>query len=349
MSYLALAREKIPYQITNSDRFVRALMRIASTKPFIDEYLGTPLEVQLLRKARVRAVTYSNQIEGNTLEESEVSTIIAGKKFAGPTKDVKEVKNYYEALEYVEKLGDEKQKIKISDFLDIHRLVTRGLLPDQHSGKIRNIPVNIGNAVTKEVIRECPQPHALRALMDDLWKWIDDTNDLNPFARAFAFHFIAVSIHPFADGNGRSVRLMQHLLLLKDGESIAKYVPSETFIMKRRSEYYSALQHSRSLNSLDPILEFLAECFADSAEEVVAEAKEVLKKSASRQPESRKAKILQLAKKKREFGIKDVIEILSKIPRRTLERDLEQLVEERALKTKGEKRARVYYLNPNRR
>lgn len=44
--------------------------------------------------------------------------------------------------------------------------------------------------------------------------------------------------------------------------------------MKRRSEYYGALQQTRFLESLDPILEFLADCFADSAEEVVVEAKQ---------------------------------------------------------------------------
>ena len=44
-------------------------------------------------------------------------------------------------------------------------------------------------------------------------------SDLDPFLRAFAFHYIAVAIHPFADGNGRTVRLTQHLLLLRGGQA----------------------------------------------------------------------------------------------------------------------------------
>lgn len=49
-------------------------MRIAETKPYIEEYLGQPLEVQLLRQAKILAITYSNQIEGNQLEVRGVAS-----------------------------------------------------------------------------------------------------------------------------------------------------------------------------------------------------------------------------------------------------------------------------------
>ena len=34
-------------------------MRIAAAQPFLDEYLGTPQEVRLMRMAKVRAITYA--------------------------------------------------------------------------------------------------------------------------------------------------------------------------------------------------------------------------------------------------------------------------------------------------
>ena len=73
MTYRSLQRHNIPAEIIHTDALVASLMRIAETKPFVDEYLGSPQEVQLLRKAKIRAVTYSNQIEGNALGESEVT------------------------------------------------------------------------------------------------------------------------------------------------------------------------------------------------------------------------------------------------------------------------------------
>ena len=132
-------------------------------------------------------------------------------------------------------------------------------------GDIRSIKVDIVDAVSGKKIDEVPEPHFLNELLDDLWKWLDENSELDPFVRAFTFHYLAVAIHPFADGNGRTMRLMQHLILLKDGEQIAKFVPSETAIMKTRDRYYSSIRQCKTLESLNPIIEYLAECFAISA------------------------------------------------------------------------------------
>ncbi len=342
--YPALRRLKIPHEIINTDAMVTLLMRIAETKPFLDEYLGTPQEVKLVRKAKVRAITYSNQIEGNPLGEDEVTAVLRGKRVAGSKKDIREVQNYHEALDYVERLIEDSRPIRLADMCDLQRLVTQGLIEERQCGRVRTIPVSIVNAATGEKIDDCPQPHELRDLLNDLWRWLDDTKGINPFTRAFAFHFIAVSIHPFADGNGRTMRLMQHLLLLLGGQRIARFVPSETAIMQNRDRYYAAIRQSRSLGSLHPILEFLAECFAVSAEAVVEEGRKLLRESAGKTPEARQRKILAHARKVDEFSMQDVVNWLPEIPRRTLERDVAGLVKKRALKAKGKLKARIYGL-----
>jgi Fic family protein len=225
---------------------------------------------------------------------------------------------------------------------DIHKLVTEGTMPSSQCGKVRTIGVSIVNAATGEKIQDCPEPHAIKDLMDDLWKWLKDTETANAYVRAFAFHFIAVAIHPFADGNGRTVRLMQHLLLLRSGHQLARFVPSETAIMRERDNYYSAIRQSRTLESLQLILEFLAKCFAVSASEVVSEGRKMLRDKSGKTPEARHLKILLHARKVESFMMSDVIGWMPDVPRRTLERDLATLVKKRALKTKGEKKARKY-------
>ncbi len=340
--YPTLSQHKIPHEIRMTDALVGHLMRIAETKPFLDEYLGTPQEVKLLRKAKVRAITYSNQIEGNTLGESEVTAVLQGKRVAGSAKDIKEVQNYHEALDYIEQLAEDTRPLKVVDMCDIQKLITQGLIEERQCGRIRSIPVSIVNAGTGEILEECPQPHALKDLLNDLWRWLEDTKDSNPFTRVFAFHFIAVSIHPFADGNGRTVRLMQHLLLMLGGQRLARFVPSETAIMRGRDRYYSAIRQSRALGQLHPILEFLAECFANSAEEVVNDGRKLLRDSAGKTPEARHRKILAHAKRREQFSMHDVVEWLPDIPKRTLERDMAALVKKHALKAKGERKARIY-------
>ena len=71
--YPILDQHKIPYQFDYTNKLVKLLMRIAETKPYLEQYLGNPLELQLLRQAKILAITYSNQIEGNKLEERGVT------------------------------------------------------------------------------------------------------------------------------------------------------------------------------------------------------------------------------------------------------------------------------------
>lgn len=341
--YPGLSQHKIPYKFEYTNTLVKLLMRITKTKPYIEEYLGQPLEVQLLRQAKILAITYSNQIEGNKLEERGVTRALESKKIDLQDKDIVEVRNYSDAIEYIETLATEKGKLKIRDMCDVQKLITKDLLSDKKQwGNIRTIKVDIVDANTGKKIDNVPEPHFLNDLLSDLWAWLEDSSDLDPFVKAFAFHYLAVAIHPFADGNGRTMRLMQHLLLLRGGEQIAKFVPSETAIMKTRDRYYSSIRQCKTLESMNPIIEYLAECFAVSAEQVIEDSKKLVRRSLDRKPEARREKIMSLSKQKKEFSIQDVLKILPDVPRRTVERDLEVLVSERKLKAKGDKRARTY-------
>ncbi|MFZ4715442.1 MAG: Fic family protein [Bacteriovoracaceae bacterium] len=334
---------KIPYEIEYTDKLVSYLMRIAECRPFFTENLSKPLKVSLLRNAKVRAITYSNQIEGNTLSETEVGKLISKKKKDLTVPEILEIQNYADALGYAEKLALNLRTIKISDFCDLQRLITEGLIQKNQVGRLRTITVSIVNSATNEQIDSCPEPHHLKSAVEDLWKWLDNSKEINPFVRAFAFHFIAVAVHPFADGNGRTCRLMQHHLLLQSGEEIVRYVPSETVIMNYRDDYYKAIRLTKKLGKLNPILEFLAFCFAEAAEGITKEAKAILKETES-SPQIRHGKILALVKSKKEIKTKDVVLLFPKVPRRTLERDLETLCKNKMLEAFGQNKARVYRL-----
>ncbi len=341
--YPSLLQQKIPFSFTYTNNLIKLLTRIAKTKPYIEDYWGTPLDVKLLRQSKIRAITFSNQIEGNKLEESGVTKILNQRDNNSNEKDIIEVRNYSDALDYIEQLATDKKRITTRDLCDIQKLITRDTLKDKKQwGNIRTISVDIVDANTGKKIDSYPEPHFLNSLIDELWHWLEENQETDPFVKSFAFHYLAVAIHPFADGNGRTMRLMQHLLLLKADEKIVRYVPSETAIMATRNRYYSSIRQCRALGSMNPIIEYLAECFAVAAENVIEDSKKMIKKSLDRKPEARQQKILSLSKHNREFGIQDVLEHLPDVPRRTLERDLEKLVKEKKLKANGLKRSRTY-------
>ena len=109
-------------------------------------------------------------------------------------------------------------------------------------------------------------------------------------------------------------------------------------------EYYAAIRQSKKLSSLHPILEFLAECFATAIEEVVKEAKAQYENSKRLDPETRRKRILRFAEKNSPFKASTLAEYLPDVPRRTLDRDLQELTDARKLKAIGDKRGRTYSL-----
>lgn len=112
--------------------------------------------------------------------------------------------------------------------------------------------------------------------------------------------------------------------------------------MRNRDRYYATLRQSRALGKLHPILEFLAECFASASEESVEEGRRLLRESAGKTPDLGHKRILAQGRKRDEFSIQDVVHWLPNVPRRTLERDLAKLVEDKAIEAMGEHKSRKY-------
>jgi len=338
--YPALVAQGYPLKIELSNNLLESLMEISKIESLLLEGLKKPLELKLLRRARVRAITYSNQIEGNQLTESEVTAILDGKRVAGREEDILEIRNYKKAVDYVELLAVDKRPITFTDYLDIQRLVTDGTINQKYSGSLRTIDVSIVNSETNEIIDKCPEPHLLKALVDELWLWYEANQHQNPFVLAFSFHLLSVFIHPFADGNGRTSRLMQHYILMKNKKSVAQLIPSESSIMKYRDEYYKSIRLSKSLSRMTPFLEFLAKCFYESCKDILDEAKSIKKKALT--ADERQKIIIKFAKKKKFFVVSDLEPLLEQVSRRTIERDLAKLSKEGGLQFSGKNKGRVY-------
>ena len=57
--------------------------------------------------------------------------------------------------------------------------------------------------------------------MDEIQAWLKSKYGLHPVAFAGEAHYRLVTIHPFADGNGRTARLLMNLILTMHGDPIA--------------------------------------------------------------------------------------------------------------------------------
>ncbi|MBK6573672.1 MAG: Fic family protein [Saprospiraceae bacterium] len=192
--------------------------------------------VQSIRSSLNLEWTYnSNSIEGNTLNLRETRMVIEeGMTVAGKSlREHFEVVNHQEAIEYLEELVSGDYLLKERDILDIHELVM-SKIEKEFAGRYRNSGVRIPGA-------NFTPPNALKVpdLMSDLISWVSrDDQSMHPLVRVSIFHHRFVWIYPFFDGNGRTVRLIMNLLLMK------WEFPPVIILKVDRNKYYQALNRA---------------------------------------------------------------------------------------------------------
>lgn len=192
--------------------------------------------VQSIRSSLNLEWTYnSNSIEGNTLNLRETRMVIEeGMTVAGKSlREHFEVVNHQEAIEYLEELVSGDYLLKERDILDIHELVM-SKIEKEFAGRYRNSGVRIPGANFTP-----PNAQKVPDLMSDLISWVSrDDQSMHPLVRVSIFHHRFVWIYPFFDGNGRTVRLIMNLLLMK------WEFPPVIILKVDRNKYYQALNRA---------------------------------------------------------------------------------------------------------
>lgn len=210
------------------------LARIEEKKSKLDALRPLPgYAVKRIRESLAIEWTYhSNSIEGNTLTLQETKMVIEeGLTIYGKSlREHFEAVNHQESIGLVESLVSDHYRLKAEDILAVHALVLQKIEKD-FAGRYRTSGVRISGA-------NFVPPNALKvdALMEDLISWVNDEgNALNTVVKSAIFHHRFVWIHPFFDGNGRTVRLLSNLLLMKEG------FPPAIILTNDRKKYYDAL------------------------------------------------------------------------------------------------------------
>jgi len=225
-----------------------------------------------------KGVAATTAIEGNTLGENKVLEIIEGKTISEPSKQYQEqeVKNIIAACNYLATIINRDEDTSLSKRLlcDLNSRVLAGNIPIAEGavpGKIRTHSVVVGDAY------RAPDAQDVPGLVDEFCKWINqldrevrDSIDKFSFAiiKAIATHLYIAWIHPFGDGNGRTARLVEFMILLKSGiPSSAAHLLSNHY-NSTRVMYYRNLNLARK-HSPSIFCKYAVEGFLDGLEETV--------------------------------------------------------------------------------
>ena len=181
----------------------------------------------------------SNSIEGNTLSLRETQMVLQD----GITVKGKSLREHFEAINhehainYLYQIINDDYVLRSIDILSLHGLVLR-TIEDDFAGRIRNAGVRITGANFVP-----PNANKVSDLLDELIQFVNENPlQLNDIELATIFHHKLVWIHPFFDGNGRTVRLAMNLLLMRRG------FPPAIILKNDRKKYYDALNQANNGN-----------------------------------------------------------------------------------------------------
>jgi len=289
----------------------------------------------------------STAIEGNILTRKQVVEVLQGKKFHGYERDIKEVENYYRAIEYISALPLNKSfTITEEIILKINKMILTGI-KDEDGGKYRSQELHVGTYIP-------PEPSTVLSFMKEFVEWLNrpSPSDLSPILYAGIGHYQLVAIHPFLDGNGRTTRILTKLILKKYGYDFIKYFSLESYYNRERKMYYSAL-NSADANRVQgkPDLTRWLEYFtlalyvqAQTAQTQIGELIEMSrKKSIELHLNARQKKLVAYLREHNSITTSEYVKMSSLSPKGAYN-DLQKMVASKILKKKGIFKSSFYIL-----
>lgn len=238
-------------------------MLLGEARSKCEHLAGAPLRPEVARHlyevTLAKGAQATTAIEGNTLTEDQVAGILHGTFSAPPSRayQEREVKNVLDALTSIDQqvMGGGIPKITPDLISDFNRQVLEGTEYEPHvvPGKVRDYSVGVAS------YRGAPAEDC-QHLLDRLAEWLegDTFQSEDPeiqFALAVASavyaHLYIAWIHPFGDGNGRTARLLEFLILARCGmvPLPAAHLLSNHYNLTRDQYYRELGEASRTSNT----------------------------------------------------------------------------------------------------
>ena len=234
------------------------LARVEQIAALRERILAATVEVPwipaLQKDTRTRNTHSSTAIEGNPLTLEQVRAVEEGREIpAVAARAKREVVNYFAALRFVE-VNAAKKTISHEEILSLHKIMAVDVMDQGTAGRYRTIAVRVGRYVP-------PPPGDVSGLMFELLAWWNkESPKMSPMLSSAIIHYRFESIHPFADGNGRTGRALALWELYRRGFDTHHIFSVDEFYWENRPRYYAALDAvRREGEDLSGWLEYTAE------------------------------------------------------------------------------------------
>jgi Fic family protein len=254
----------------------RRLTELDEQRRYLAQHLGEsaqPWTGALRRLAAAEATVGSTSIEGYGASVEDTVEILAGRPATKASDETQRIiAAYGQAMDRVAVLSEDSHfEWTSQSLLDLHFLVCHPQ-PEARPGRLRDGSVVVTRGAGREPYRP-PASNSVAGLVKELATWLQSGDTTrHPVVRAAMAHLNLVSIHPFRDGNGRVARVVQSLVLAREGLLRPEFVSIEPYLARHTREYYSVLEDVQGpafdpAGDASPWVEFCIEAHVHQATE----------------------------------------------------------------------------------
>jgi Fic family protein len=193
------------------------------------------------------AIAASNSIEGFRVSTVDVADLMEGEHDVDVSEEnLAETIAYQHMMTYIQTLHDAPDFAYAKGLLNALHWMLQGHRHSQHkpAGQWRRGPVYVTDTRDPSIaVYTAPEADEVPALMTELIDWLAAPDDTHPLVRAAMAHLQLVSIHPWADGNGRMSRSLQTLMIAREGMLAPEFSSIEAWLGRPGNtwEYYREL------------------------------------------------------------------------------------------------------------
>lgn len=347
------------YTITNlvlkNIGVVEACKEVIENAPLVPSY-----EKQFQTDATLRTIHHGTHIEGNELNLIQTKKILEGQDVYGKPRDIQEVVNYRNVMTLLDELLYKKGELSVETLLDIHRTTVDKIVSNEKVGVLRSTQVIIKEEETDKVVLKPPPFVEVPYLLEDFFTWLnsDASKEVHPVIKAGIVHYVLVAIHPFVEGNGRTVRAFTQLLLMKDGYDIKRFFSLEENFDSDLASYYDALfkvdinSQNIAQRDLTPWIEYFTQVVAVELNKIKEKVRKLsldtrMKVKFGEQValSERQMRLMEYISDQGSAPMADLRKLIPMVSEDTILRDLKVLQDKGIIKKEGSTKSARYILN----
>lgn len=277
MQYKVFVPSLLPFKINYSDKLQSLLSRADLALGRLDGMADILPDIDFFILMYVRKeATISSQIEGTQATFIDVLKKEVKFEDAEAHKDVDEIFNYINAMNYgLKRLRELPLSLRL--IKEINQKILENVR-GQHKtpGEFRTSQNWIGGPTIETATFVPPPTHEILSLMGNLETYMYDKMPMPVLLKTGLIHAQFETIHPFLDGNGRTGRLITTFYLCQQGVLHKPLLYLSEYFKKNRQTYYDRLNRYRVNDDIEGWLEFFLQGIIETSQKAVETSRKII-------------------------------------------------------------------------